>query len=76
MQKIVAMCRSFLTVQDKQVYLVHQSAKDYLSNKMQAAALPSQSKMHCTLFAQSIKLLSSKLKRDINNLVEPSFSIN
>jgi hypothetical protein len=75
-RKIVAMCGSFLTVRDEQVYLVHQSAKDYLSDKMRAAALPSQSEMHCTLFAQSIRLLSSELKRDMNNLVEPGFSIN
>jgi hypothetical protein len=75
-RKIVAMCGSFLTVRDEQVYLVHQSAKDYLSDKMRAAALPSQSEIHCTLFAQSIKLLSSELKRDMHNLVEPGFSIN
>jgi hypothetical protein len=75
-RKVVAMCGSFLTVRDEQVYLVHQSAKDYLSDKMRAAALPPQSEIHCTLFAQSIKLLSSELKRDMNNLVEPGFSIN
>jgi hypothetical protein len=75
-RKIVAMCGSFLTVQDEQVYLIHQSAKDYLSDKMRAAALPSQSEIHYTLFAQLIKLLSSELKRDMNKLVEPGFSIN
>jgi hypothetical protein len=75
-RKIVAMCGSFLTVRDEQVYLVHQSAKDYLSDKMRATALPSQREMHGTLFAQSIKLLSSKLKRDMSNLAEPGFSID
>jgi hypothetical protein len=75
-RKIAAMCGSFLTVRDEQVYLVHQSAKDYLSDKMRTTALPSQSEMHCTLFAQSIKLLSSKLKRDMKNLAEPGFSID
>jgi hypothetical protein len=29
--------------------------------------------MHYTLFAQSLKLLSSKLKRDMYNLAEPGF---
>ncbi|KAF5851702.1 hypothetical protein GGP41_000443 [Bipolaris sorokiniana] len=75
-RKIVAMCGSFLTVRDEQVYLVHQSAKDYLSDKMRATTLPSQSEMHYTLFTQSIKLLSSKLKRDMSNLVKPGFSID
>jgi hypothetical protein len=72
-RKIVAMCGSFLTIRDEQVYLVHQSAKDYLSDKMLAAALPSQSEMHYSLFAQSLELLSSKLKRDMYDLVEPAF---
>jgi hypothetical protein len=40
-QKIVAICGLFLTVCDEQVYLVYQSAKDYLSDKMRATALPS-----------------------------------
>jgi hypothetical protein len=40
-RKIVAMCGSFLTIRDEQVYLIHQSAKDYVSDKMRAAALPS-----------------------------------
>jgi hypothetical protein len=75
-RKIVAMCGSFLTVRNGQVYLVHQSAKDYLSDKMRATALPSQSKMHKTLFAQSIKLLSGNLNRDMYDLVEPGFSID
>ena len=69
------MCGSFLTVRDGQVYLVHQSAKDYLSDKMQAAVLPSQGEMHYNLFAQSLELLSSRLKRDMYHLVEPGYSI-
>jgi hypothetical protein len=72
-RKIVAMCGSFLTVRDEQVYLVHQSAKDYLSDKMRATALPSQGEMHYTLFTQSLELLSSKLKRDMYDLAEPGF---
>ncbi|CAN9363411.1 unnamed protein product [Alternaria alternata] len=75
-RKIVAMCGSFLTVRDEQVYLVHQSAKDYLSDKMRSAALPSESEVHYTLFAQSLELLSSRLKRDMYDLVEPGCSID
>ena len=75
-RKIVAMCGSFLTVRNEQVYLVHQSARDYLSDKMRAAVLPSQSLMHYTLLTQSIKLLSTELKRGMSNLVEPGSSID
>jgi hypothetical protein len=75
-RKIVAMCGSFLTIRDEQVYLVHQSAKDYLSDKMQAAALPSHTETHCDLFFQSLELLSSTLNRDMYHLIEPGFSIN
>ena len=75
-RKIITMCGSFLTVRDEQVYLVHQSAKDYLSDKMQSAALPSENEVHYTLFAQSLELLSSRLKRDMYGLVEPGCSID
>jgi hypothetical protein len=75
-RKIIAMCGSFLTTRNEQVYLAHQSAKDYLSDKMQAAALPSQCEMHYDLFTRSLELMSSTLKRDIYNLIEPGFSID
>ncbi|XP_014553890.1 hypothetical protein COCVIDRAFT_28947 [Bipolaris victoriae FI3] len=75
-RKIVAMCGSFLTVHDGRVYLVHQSAKDYLSGKMRAAALPSQSEIHHDLFSRSLKLMSNTLKRDMYNLVELGFPID
>jgi hypothetical protein len=74
-RKIVAMCGSFLTIRDEQVYLIHQSAKDYVSDKMRAAALPSQDNMHYYLLAQSLELMSSTLERDLYSLGEPGFSI-
>jgi hypothetical protein len=69
-KKIIAMCGSFLTVRDEQIYFVHQSAKDYLSGKMRAAVLPSRSEIEYDLFTQSLKLMSSTLKRDMYNLVD------
>jgi hypothetical protein len=75
-RKIIAMCGSFLTIRDQQVYLIHQSAKDYLSNKMQAAALPSQNEMHYRLFAQSLELMSSTLQRNMYNLDDLGCSID
>jgi hypothetical protein len=75
-RKIVAMCGSFLTIREEQVYLVHQSAKDYLSDKMRAAALPSENKMHYDLFIRSLELMSTILKRDMYSLGELGFSID
>jgi hypothetical protein len=75
-RKVVAMCGSFLTVRDGQVFLVHQSAKDYLSSKMGGTVLPSQSEIHHTLYARSLELMSGTLKRDIYGLIEPGFLIH
>jgi hypothetical protein len=75
-KKIIAMCGSFLTIRDQQVYLIHQSAKDYLSDKMQAAALPSQNEMHYRLFAQSLQTMTDTLQRNMYNLAELGSSID
>jgi hypothetical protein len=75
-RKIVAMCGSFLTIRDDQIYLVHQSAKDYLNGKMTTAALPSQSEMHHGLLSWSLEIMSSTLKRDMYSLVKLGFPID
>ena len=73
---IISMCGSFLTIRDDQVYFIHQSAKDYLSNKMQDTVFPSQHEIHYNVFAQSLKLMSSALRRDMYNLTAPGFPVN
>jgi hypothetical protein len=73
---ITAMCGSFLTVRDDQVYLIHQSAKDYLSNKMQDAIFLSRDKVHHNIFSTSLKLMSNILKRDMYDLSDPGFPID
>ncbi|EUC38905.1 hypothetical protein COCCADRAFT_81837 [Bipolaris zeicola 26-R-13] len=75
-RKIVASCGSFLTIRSEQIYLVHQSAKDYLSQKMQNNLLPSPTIIHYQIFTQSIKVLSSTLERDIYALEQPGISID
>jgi hypothetical protein len=74
-KKIVAMCGSFLTIRDEQVYFVHQSAKDYLSDNMRAAVLPSYTEMHYDMYTQSLELMFSTLKRDLYKLDAPGISI-
>jgi len=73
---ITAMCGSFLTVRDDQVYLIHQSAKDYLSDKMRDTIFPSQGRIHHNMFSRSLKLMSNALKRDMYGLRDPGFPID
>jgi hypothetical protein len=75
-RNIVAMCGSFLTIQDDQVYLIHQSAKDYLSDEVRATIFPSQGKIHHDIFFQSLKLMSSTLQRDMYRLVVPGLPMD
>ncbi|KAI9759453.1 MAG: hypothetical protein M1840_003355 [Geoglossum simile] len=75
-RKIVAMCGSFLTVRDNQVYLIHQSAKDYLSDVVQATIFLSPRKTHYDIFSRSLELLSGTLQRDMYCLIAPGFPID
>jgi hypothetical protein len=73
---LVALCGSFLTVRDDQVYLIHQSAKDYLSDEARAAVFGHKGEVHYNLFSQSLKLMTSTLKRDMYGLRAPGCLIN
>ncbi|VBB75876.1 Putative Vegetative incompatibility protein [Podospora comata] len=65
----VKMCGSFLTVANKTVNLIHQSAKDYLEDnfklRLQAAG-PAQG--HSEIVRRSTNAMSSMLRRNIYNL--------
>ncbi|KAL4767498.1 hypothetical protein BDW60DRAFT_147648 [Aspergillus nidulans var. acristatus] len=72
-ENIVDMCGSFLTIRSDYIYLIHQSAKDYLSDvKVSAAIFPSgPSAIHQQIFRESLQILSGKLRRNIYNLDNP-----
>ncbi|KAL2801613.1 hypothetical protein BJX63DRAFT_169190 [Aspergillus granulosus] len=76
LKDIMGMCGSFLTIRDDYVYLIHQSAKDYLGDaKVSAAIFPSgSSAIHDRIFRESLQSLSTKLRRDIYNLADPGAS--
>ncbi|KAH8662952.1 WD40-repeat-containing domain protein [Tricladium varicosporioides] len=75
--KIVAMCGSFLTVRDDQIYIVHQSAKDYLTDKAYSLTFPSGPQdIHHEIFSRSLKVMSKTLRRDIYSLSIPGISID
>ncbi|KAK3363996.1 beta transducin-like protein HET-D2Y [Lasiosphaeria hispida] len=76
-RKIIAMCGSFLTVRDNQIYLVHQSVKDYLREQASILLFPCGAAMaHRHISNRSLKLLSDKLRRDIYGLCAPGFPID
>lgn len=79
-REIVAMCGSFLTIQDDYVYLIHQSVKDYLigkeSGKANGIIFPSgPTDVHHTILLQSLQAMSTTLHRNIYNLRHPGLLI-
>ncbi|KAJ1322937.1 ankyrin repeat domain-containing protein 50 [Microdochium nivale] len=74
--KVVAMCGSFLTVREEHVYIVHQSAKDFLSADASLSLFPSGVGMaHHAIVSSSLQRLSTTLRRDIYNLGQPGIAI-
>jgi hypothetical protein len=74
-ERAVAMCGSFLTIRDKYVYLIHQSAKDHLDEiHATKAILQERSVTHYEMYQQSLQILSQKLRRNIYELSDPGIS--
>ncbi|GKT82902.1 NACHT and WD domain-containing protein [Colletotrichum tofieldiae] len=71
-EDIVRSCGSFLTLREGTIYLVHQSAKDFLldeANKAFDQILPAGiAQQHHTLFLRSLEVLSRILRRDMDGL--------
>ena len=68
-QTIVKKCGSFLTTKDETVYLIHQSAKDYLDeNNTSRLQLEGVCQGHADIGRRSINAMSSVLKQNIFNL--------
>lgn len=66
---IVNMCGSFLTIRDKNVYVIHQSARDFLLNEGSSSVFPSGiENVHNSILSRSIRVMSRTLKRDIYGL--------
>lgn len=71
---VAALCGSFITIRDNIVYLIHQSAKDFLTRHI--SLFPSDMAQERTSIAlRSIQVMSITLRRDIYNLLAPGFPI-
>ncbi|KAK4166938.1 WD40-repeat-containing domain protein [Cladorrhinum sp. PSN259] len=74
---VVGLCGSFLTIRDDQVYLIHQSAKDFLTTNGFDTLFPDGiAKAHHEIVTRSLNALPLTLKRDIYNLQYPGVSID
>ncbi|KFA81663.1 hypothetical protein S40288_09150 [Stachybotrys chartarum IBT 40288] len=72
---VVTMCGSFLAVRDGIVYIIHQSAKDFLSSN--TYIFPSgMEDQHDRLFSRSLDHLSVTLKGNMYRLPSPGSSID
>lgn len=75
-RRIAEMCGSFLTLKDDIVYLIHQSAKDFLLTKAVDKILPEGIKAkHRDIFSESLAGMNRILRRDIYDLGFPGYSI-
>ncbi|KAJ5776942.1 Pfs NACHT and WD domain protein [Penicillium odoratum] len=76
-REFLIMCGSFLIIQDDRVYIIHQSAKNYLSDKATAIIFPSgRPEAHHNMFLRSMQAMSVTLKRDVYGLRHPGFLID
>jgi hypothetical protein len=77
LREIIFLCGSFLTLQNETIYFVHQSAKDFLLAKAATELFPlGKEDIHYTIFARSLGIMSTTLKRDIYGLKELGYPVD
>jgi hypothetical protein len=77
LEEIIARCGSFLTLRERTITFIHQSAKDFLVQKAYNEIYLSKIEhVHYTIFLQSLQVMSQTLRRDIYNLTIPGFPIH
>jgi hypothetical protein len=69
-------CSSLLMIQDERVFIIHQSAKDFLSDEARSYIHPlGIGDTHHSMFTASLKVMSSVLKRNMYNLPSLGYPI-
>ena len=72
LEVLVDFCGSFITIREETVYLIHQSAKDYLSDgKRNSLFISGEGNEHANTVGLCLKIMSGILKKDICNLKMP-----
>lgn len=76
-EEVVKSCGSFLTLQDKTIYFVHQSAKEFLTGPASIQIFRSGIKhQHRNIFSQSLTAMFAKFRDDLYGLKAPGFPID
>ncbi|KAL4742401.1 WD40 repeat-like protein [Aspergillus similis] len=76
LKEAINLCGSFLTTRGGTVFFVHQSAKEFLTEKASIEIFPSgTASVHHTIFSRSLLNMKLTLRRDIYCLCSPSFPI-
>ena len=76
-EDLVGLCGSFLTVREETVYLVHQSAKDYLDDDERKEIFPlGRNHEHANITCLCLRVMSSTLRKDIGNLQNPGIRLS
>ncbi len=74
--EIVGLCGSFLTLRERTISFVHQSAKDFLLQQARGEIFPSGvDDVHHSIFSRSLQVMRETLRRDIYGLNAPGFPI-
>ncbi|KAF1831217.1 NACHT-domain-containing protein, partial [Decorospora gaudefroyi] len=69
LREVIGLCGSFLTLREQTVYFVHQSAKDFLLAKAAQDVFPAgRETVHQAIFARSLQIMSTTLRRDMYGL--------
>ncbi|GAB1311528.1 hypothetical protein MFIFM68171_01738 [Madurella fahalii] len=89
LEEIIQLCGSFLTLRERTIYFVHQSAKDFLLGKSSEKASNQASQksfdwvfslgmedMNRLIFSKSLTAMSIILRRDMYGLGAPGFPID
>ncbi|KAK6591872.1 nwd1 protein [Botrytis cinerea] len=77
LSEIIGLCGSFLTLRERTIFFVYQSAKDFLIKKASKDVfLSAMGNVHSRIFLQSLQAMSPILRRDIYNLHAPGISID
>jgi len=68
--EVIGLCGSFLTLRERTVSFVHQSAKDFLSQEASSKLFPcGMEDIHYSIFSKSLQIMST-LRRDMYSLHE------
>ena len=76
LKQIIGLCGSFLALRDRTIFFIHQSAKDFLLEKMSSEIFPlGMQETQYTLYTKSLQLMSKVLRRNIYGLDSHGVSI-